>query len=418
MFPKPIGYDVDLVFKSHFEERSRVISSLFVIPWRGTEPTSASRKEQRPALLLRDFVGDAGTALLRVAFERFETAPAEFSPLVFYGPSGTGKSHLAWLLAARASLMRSTAARTPAARATRSAALKSPPVYWATGADFVRQVAHAIEADGVPDFRRRILSSPAFILDGLDAVAGRGPAQGELLVLLDECRALGIPVVATASTLPLELAELSASLASRLQAGLVVPLQSPGPAARQQLLAQFALKLRFSLPVEAQRRIQERFAEAAGVRPTAPELYELVRALAKLGAEAEAEEAEEDATPKSLAARAAAYRACVDQFADRWGARPSLSLKSVSQAVAEYFGIKPAELKGPSRRQMVVRARGVAIYLGRQLAGESLDRLGEHFGGRDHTTALHAVRKTEELLAADPNLRKAVDDLMQQLQPE
>lgn len=393
-----------------------MISSLFVIPWRGTEPTSALRKEQRPTLLLRDFVGDAGTALLRVAFERFDAAPAEFSPLVLYGPAGVGKTHLAWMLAARA------AGGTTAARSPRSVAAKSPPVYWASGVDFVRQVAHAIEADGVPDFRRRILASPAFVLDGLDAVAGRGPAQGELLVLLDECRVRNIPVVATAGSLPLEVPELSAPLASRLQAGLVIPLQPPGPAARQQLLTLFAQKLRFPLPVEAQRRIQDRLADAEGARPTAAELYELVRSLAKLGADAPDEDKARDESPRSsassLAARAAAYRDCVDQFADRWGARPSLSLKTVSQAVAEYFGIKPAELKGPSRKQMVVRARGVAIYLGRQLAGESLDRLGEHFGGRDHTTALHAVRKTEQLLAADPNLRKAVDDLLQQLQPE
>jgi len=239
VFPSPIGYDTDSVGEPSFEcskrvrstfirtcipghepsdkhrERSRVISSLFVIPWRGLEPTSgsrasasragvsraatsrsaepkagdsrtAARKEQRPTLLVRDFIGDAGAAPLRVVFERFDESPHEFSPIVFYGPTATGKTHLAWLLAARAAgLAKPAPAKSPAAR---TAVVKPNPVFWTSGSEFVRQVAHAIEADAIHDFRRRVQSAPAFILDGLDAVAGRGPAQAELLVLLDDCR--------------------------------------------------------------------------------------------------------------------------------------------------------------------------------------------------------------------------------------
>jgi chromosomal replication initiator protein len=125
--------------------------------------------------------------------------------------------------------------------------------------------------------------------------------------------------------------------------------------------------------------------------------------------------ARESVEPDELATRALR---CVEEFVDKWSRQNVVSLKQVSQAVAEYFGIRPVELKGPSRRQMVLRARGVAIYLGRHLAGESLDRLGAHFGGRDHSTALHAVRKTEELLAEDPILRKAVDDLERRLRSD
>lgn len=362
-----------------------MISSLFVIPWSGTEPPGLPRKDQRPTLLVRDYVGDAGNALVRVAFEQFNKSPPGYNPTVLYGPPGTGKTHLSWMFAAAA-----------------GGSAKHNSTYWTTGVDFVRQVSHAIEADSVADFRRRLQTAPAVLIDGLERIAGRASAQIELLVALDDCLARDVPFVVTSNSLPLEVADLAPALASRLQSGLVVPLTPPGPVARQHLLCELAAKRRFVLPPELPRRLTERLGKAAEIRPTAAELNELIGALARI----------------EPARGAASFLACVDEFAARWVARPAVSLRSVSRAVAQYFGIRPIELKGPSRRQMVVRARGVAIYLGRRLAGESLDRLGEHFGGRDHSTALHAVRKTEELLGEDPTLRKAVDDLTQKLQLE
>ena len=73
------------------------------------------------------------------------------------------------------------------------------------------------------------------------------------------------------------------------------------------------------------------------------------------------------------------------------------------------------ELKGKTRQQRVVRARGVAMFLARQLTANSLESVGRHFGNRDHTTVLHACRKTESLLETDPSIRQAVTDLTTQL---
>lgn len=362
-----------------------MISSLFVIPWKGTEPTGWPRKDQRPTLLLRDYIGDSSNALVRVAFEQFDQTPPTYNPIVLYGPPGTGKTHLSWMLAA-----------------TFGANSKTNSAHWTTGADFVRQVSHAIEADSIVDFRRKMLAAPALLVDGLDRIAGRESAQLELLVLLDECVRQGVPFLATSPTMPLEVENLSAPLASRLQEGLVIPLAAPGPSARQHLLGELATRQRVTLTTEMTRRLADLLQKSQEASPTVMELNEFIGEVRRLGA---------DATNSQLID-------CVQEFAKRWATRPGVSLRSVSTAVANYFGIKPVELKGPSRKQMVVRARGVAIYLGRRLAGESLDRLGEHFGGRDHSTALHAVRKTEELIAEDPTLRKAVDDLTQQLHGE
>ena len=83
----------------------------------------------------------------------------------------------------------------------------------------------------------------------------------------------------------------------------------------------------------------------------------------------------------------------------------------ITRQVSKYFQMHVADLKGPTRQQRVVRARGVAMFLARQWTGKSLEQVGRHYGNRDHTTVLHACRKTEELMATDPAIRQAIDDL-------
>ena len=83
--------------------------------------------------------------------------------------------------------------------------------------------------------------------------------------------------------------------------------------------------------------------------------------------------------------------------------------------MAKCFRVKSADLKGPSRQKGLVLARQIGMYLSRQLTGHSLQAIGEHFGGRDHTTVLHACSKTELLLSDDPGTRQTVQQLLRQL---
>jgi chromosomal replication initiator protein len=90
-------------------------------------------------------------------------------------------------------------------------------------------------------------------------------------------------------------------------------------------------------------------------------------------------------------------------------------LRSITKQVCRYFSLKAAELRGPARQQRVVRARGVAMLLARQLTNKSLDQVGRHFGNRDHSTVLHACQKTQSLIQTDPAIRRAVEELTLQL---
>ena len=105
-------------------------------------------------------------------------------------------------------------------------------------------------------------------------------------------------------------------------------------------------------------------------------------------------------------------------LADRAAAeRPTLA--KITQQVAKYFRTRTSELKGPTRKAAVVTARSVAMYLARELTDHSLAQVGHHFGGRDHTTVLHAYRKTADALDQDHRIQVAVADLKRSLgQPD
>lgn len=105
----------------------------------------------------------------------------------------------------------------------------------------------------------------------------------------------------------------------------------------------------------------------------------------------------------------------VQQAIDATPSGPELSIHEIATAVARRFKLKTADLKGATRRQQVVRARALAMLLGRQLTNLSLQQIGAYFGGRDHTTVLHACRKTEELFSESPELARIADEVIESL---
>ncbi len=199
----------------------------------------------------------------------------------------------------------------------------------------------------------------------------------------------GGQVVVTSRVAPVKVSGLSPALCSRLANGLAVPLQSPGGAARLALVQRLAELRGMSFPAPAARLL------ADGVTGTVPEL---LGALAELQFQSEMDRAPVDA---------ARVR---DWLAGRQ-LRLKPSLSKIARTSAKYFGLRVADLTSPSRQRAIVQARGVAMYLARQLTGKSLEQLGVHFGGRDHTTVLHSCRSIEARVGSDPATRRAVADI-------
>lgn len=325
----------------------------------------------------RFFLGTEG-ALLRCALDDFlgrDTTP--YQPLVLHGAAGLGKSHLAHGIARR------FAAQHPALS-----------VVCETGADFARGYATAVETHDILPWREAFRGAALLVIDNLDELTGKSAAQIEFLHTIDALADAGGRLLVTARTIPTRIPHLLPGLVSRLSAGLTVALTKPGPAARSVALEAISRAMDISLTDDALRLL------ARDLDVTMPEL---AGALHELTAPTNTASAH---APAALIdhARAVAF------LTGRPAARP-VPLGDIAARTARHYALAVADLRGPSQRQNIARARAVAMFIARQLTDKSLGAVGKYFGGRDHTTVLHGCRKTEELMARDAELRQTVHDL-------
>jgi chromosomal replication initiator protein len=339
---------------------------------------------------LRDFLGDEGNALVPLAAERvFEPTPCQ-NPLVFCGPTGVGKSHLVLGLAQRWREIHTQA-----------------KVIVLTGADFARSYAFAVQTDTTADHRQRIVQSSLFVLDGLEELIKKLPAQQELLHTLDHAIPEGVQVIVT-SREPLSVdAPFLPGLVSRLSAGLVVPLAAPGPAARRAIVRQLAEACKAPMTDDAMELLADELPATVN---------ELRHAILQLASAAQAETpvrsnakrnsptaSESDVSPIDVSA--------VRHYLDQHAAERRPTVHQITVQVARRFRLKTAELQGKTRRREVVQARGVAMLLARRLTGASYASVGRHFGGRDHSTVMHACDRITEQLKSNASLRRVVEEL-------
>lgn len=355
-----------------------MVSGVFSIPLdaQGGAPTQALSSGDKPTPPLREFIAGQENELARVAAEALLARSALYNPVVFYGDQGTGKSHLTRGLMARLEM------ESP-----------STSVVVVGGADFARAYVQAIETNTLADLRQRFLKADLLLLEDLHELATRPKSQQELLFLFDAFLQQGRQVVVTTRQWPTETAGLIDGLASRLLGGLTVRLSKPKAPTRLALLEALSRRHDVQLSPQAIDLLVD------GLSGTAMELNHTVVQLAALHS---------DAGPGNAGPiDEQAVRRFLNQKKEE--RRPTIA--AITTRVSRYFKLTAAELKSPTRRQAVVQARGVAMFLARQFTGHSLSKIGDFFGRRDHTTVMHACRKTTSLLQTDAAVCRAVDDL-------
>jgi len=297
-----------------------------------------------------------------------------YNPLVLYGLSGVGKTHLA---AGMADAWRRS-------RGPRAA-------IHTTAVDFARQWTDAIEAQATDDFHARYRRPELVAIDDLDPLGDRPVAQEALLHTIDALLGVGSRVVVTARAAPSDIAGLSAALKARLVGGLVVRVAPPGRAVRLAAARKFAGLRGLDLSEEA----------AAALADGLPDTLSAIwAAVAYLEMSVSIEPS------KPIEQRVAEF------LAERRAHEPTL--REIALAAARHFSVRLADLRSGSRRRAVVMARDVAMYLARTLTGKSFEQIGAYFSGRDHSTVSHGCAKTAELVKTDPSLRDAVDQLSRQ----
>ncbi len=360
-----------------------------------------------------EFLAGPENRLAAVAVQSLlDERPSRYNPLVFYGPSGTGKTHLAHGLAQRWNGVvqhldghagrktthdRQTGGNPDRGRSGDSSAAGGSAadgsVVYATAAEFSQSLNAAIDANTTAEFRRRMRGASLLVVEDLTQFASRRVAQQELVHTLDAILDNNGQAIFTSRAVPEKIPGLSPALCSRLASGLAVPLVPPAAAARLACIQRIAELRGVALPTAAARIL------ATGLMSRRPN-YSAPSPSLHLQSELDGQPIDPARVRRWLAERQLRLRP---------------SLRTIARLSAKYFGLRVAEFTSPSRRRSVVQARAVAMYLARQLTGKSLEQVGTHFGGRDHTTVLHNCRSIDLRVRGDPTTRRAVADIRKML---
>ena len=307
-----------------------------------------------------------------------------FNPVVFHGPYGFGKTHLLNALAWEA--------------------LRNAPgkrVVYLSAERFTSTFVKALQDKQTAAFKEELRNADLLLIDDVHFVAGKTQTQEELFHTLIALVEDGRRVVLTADRSPNELSEMEPRLRSHLQAGLVCGIE---PADRTLRLGILERKL-------------HTLAQQGGFVPAArPEVLQFL-------ADRFTDSVRElEGALNTLVARVGGDIARLGLDEAQSILRPHLSVNErkvtvdiIQKAVAEHFGLKQADLISERRARAVARPRQVAMWLAKQITTRSLPDIGRRFGGRDHTTVLHAVRRIESLKAEDPVLARDCDVLLRKL---
>lgn len=314
----------------------------------------------------------AHAAARRVA----EGGPVTFNPLFLYGGVGLGKTHLMHAIAHELH--------------TRSPDLR---VLYLSAEQFMYRFVQALRERQVMDFKELFRSVDVLMVDDVQFIAGKDSTQEEFFHTFNALVDQNKQIVISADRAPGEIKDLEERIKSRLQCGLVVDLHPTDYELRLGILQQ---------KVDYYRSQYRGLVLADGVLEfLAHRITSNVRilegALTRLFAFA------------SLVGREITLELAQDCLADilRSSDR-KLSIEEIQRKVAEHYNIRLSDMIGPKRLRNIARPRQVAMYLSKQLTPRSLPEIGRRFGGRDHTTIMHGVRKIEELMATDSQLS---DDL-------
>jgi chromosomal replication initiator protein len=326
---------------------------------------------------LGEFVVGPENRLANVAVRAaLATEPCAYNPLVLLGPAGSGKSHLARGIAAE--------------YRRRHAAW---PMTVTTAAEFAQQWGRAQHSRNSAALSQQLRTSKLLVLEDLAGMTGKLDAQQELIHTIDALLDENHLVIVTCRQSPRQIDGLLDTLRSRLAGGLEVSLALPAAPTRLAILEKLAAARGTLLPKTVSRIL------ADGLQSGVPELLGALTAL----------EAAHRGEGRAIDASAARSYLTARQ------ARRTLRIQPIAAASAKYFRLRLADLKGASRERQIVLARNVAMYLARQSTGQSLEKIGQFFGGRDHTTVLHGCRRVEQLAKTDPEAREAVNWLEQLL---
>jgi chromosomal replication initiator protein len=334
------------------------------LPSRMLAPPAAQTGTRSPKSTSFGFIAGAENRLVASAINRLlqpATDVRAFKLVALFGRSGTGKTHLAHGLVNHW-----------------NANHRPESATYLTAGDFYRGLLDAIKRNTTTEFHRALRAHQLLAIDDLHQLPDDDYVSRELRFTLDAFEENGSALIVTSLRPAGTLANISPDLRSRLSAGLSLQLAPPAGAARIRIIRQASESLGRPLSEQAAANLASR------VDGTANDLF------------------------------GAVFEHCASTNDDqhvpsRFVRQPQL--REIIVAVARHFRLPQKQLKSQSRRQSIVTARAVAIYLAREVAGATYEQIGRALGGRDHTTIIHNYRKIVRERSQDPAVQEAIEEL-------
>jgi chromosomal replication initiator protein len=394
--PVALGFPVSVVFKVHEETRKRSQMDLFVSSPQDTAARAGTASGIAGSLAaplnsrytFQQFVIGKSNELAAAAAQAVAEAPGKvYNPLFIYGDTGLGKTHLMQAIAHR------ILERRPETRL----------IYIGTE-QFTNEMVSAIQTRTNAEFRRRFRETDLLLIDDVHFLRSKEGTQEEFFHTFNALYEAGRQIVLTSDRSPSEIPALEARLVSRFQWGMVADIALPDLEHRIAILQQKAQvdRLELTIPDDVIHFVAE------NVRSS---VRELEGSIIKLLAYA------------SLKHRDVTVSLAREALRDKLHGQPgsgdapaeSLTVAVIQHAVAREWGVTVDGLKSKTRTRSLTIPRHIAMYLSRELLGMQLAEIGVAFGGRDHSTVIHALERVADVLGRDSTLTARVTRLRDML---
>ncbi|MFQ5509186.1 MAG: chromosomal replication initiator protein DnaA [Leptospirillia bacterium] len=348
-------------------------------PRLGATARDTVRGYLNPKYNFDQFVVGAGNQFAHAAARAVAENPAKaYNPLFIYGDVGLGKTHLLHAIGARI-------------RDSRGGGR----ICYLSSEQFTNEVINSIRYDRMGDFRARYRNCDVLIIDDIQFIAGKDRTQEEFFHTFNTLHEARKQIVLSSDRFPKEMPDLEERLRSRFEWGLIADIQPPDLETKIAILQKKAEAEGIDIPADVSMLL------ATHVNSN---VRELEGALIRLGAYASltGQEITVDLARTNLR----------DVIRD---AQKVVSLDEIQQTVARFFHVKVNELKAKKRTKELVLPRQVSMFLCRQLTELSFPDIGRGFGGRDHTTVMHACRQVDKMVLEDMSLKANVDELRRRI---
>ncbi|NVK40815.1 MAG: chromosomal replication initiator protein DnaA [Oceanospirillaceae bacterium] len=332
-----------------------------------------------PSFTFESFVQGKSNQLALAAAQQVADNPGgSYNPLFIYGGVGLGKTHL--MHAVGMEMLK----RNPNAR-----------IVYLHSERFVADMVKALQLNAINDFKRYYRSVDALLIDDIQFFAGKERSQEEFFHTFNALLEGGQQMILTSDRYPKEINGVEERLKSRFGWGLTVAIEPPELETRVAIVMKKAEEAKIVLPDDAA------FFLAQKIRSN---VRELEGALKRVIANAH------------FTGNAITTPFIKESLKDLLALQDKqVSIDNIQRVVADYYKIKVSDLLSKRRSRSIARPRQVAMSLSKELTNHSLPEIGNAFGGRDHTTVLHACRKIKELRESDTDIREDYQNLLRHL---